>query len=99
MTYDQLDVILQTMPDYAKLKPWKIRGIAMTLTDLPMIAKDETRLTRYLENCMLMEGVAAASIGSIVPVILSARGGANDDSLHRNREEPKDRSSVCDDAQ
>ena len=72
MTHDDLDSILKTMPDYARLKPWKINGIWRTLHDIPAIAKDEIRLSNYLAGCMLMEGIDPSSIALVVPKIAEA---------------------------
>ena len=42
--------------DSGHLKMWKANGMTGTLHQIPNICKDRDRLTRYVQNCLQMEG-------------------------------------------
>jgi hypothetical protein len=55
------------------LKPWKACSIAMTVTRIPQIVEDRSRLRAYVSNCLEMEGFGPAGIDAVTDAIFAAR--------------------------
>lgn len=59
------------------LKWWKAEGMVRTLRELP-IADDDERLSRFVANCLRMEGFSDDGIAAVVDAIKANPPAADD---------------------
>ena len=76
ITSEDLCYFANSSFDNGYLKPWKSMSMLRTIQSMTNILEDKTRLTKYVKNCLNMEGFTDSACDTIAEFIIT--DGANE---------------------
>lgn len=75
LTSEDLCYFANSSFDNGYLKPWKSMSMLLTIQSMTHILEDKARLTKYVKNCLNMEGFNDSACNAIAEFIITDGAG------------------------